>query len=648
MKKRRISRNIGSALAASALIAVVAWVTAAPAPAAPKLKAGVYHEEVKGNAFGFKVDVELTDSAIKSVTVVSHNETPGIASTAIAILPEAIVKNQSIGVDAVAGATLTSGAIRYAVRKAIVDAGGNPADFSKPVPVPGLTRKELTDPNGTDRGPAATPDKWDETWDIVVVGGGYAGLSAAYAAATNGAKTVVIEKMPFIGGNSQINGGQYASWTSKIADKLTKELNLPTETNTAEKHIEDTMTGGDYQSRLDMVKNMVYGAPFFFDLLIDNGLELRPSIIMAGGHYGFRTYATTNSQGDKIIEVQAKMIKNAGVEVQCNSKMVRIYREGNETGRVVGIAVYTPKGIKTIKATKGVVLATGGFSANVAMRSAQLPTLTKDMPTTNHIGATGEGIVYAKEVGADTMQMSNIQLYPFANPNTGVLDLWAVIPFSGPSAGIVYVDYQGKRYVSEGERRDVNARAAQSSGGFPTFTILNQQIVDTGFTTMDDINSGIENERVIKGDTLEDLAKKLNAMKFRSPAGQEGNVNIAPGVLTETIEKHNKYVQDKNDPDFKKVITAKAVQMTTGPYYAVPQWPSVHHTMGGLITTSKLEVLDDFGNVIPGFYAAGEVTGGVHGTNRLGSNADADACANGYIAGYVAATGDVPEFIKGK
>ncbi|MDR1835289.1 MAG: FAD-dependent oxidoreductase, partial [Fusobacteriaceae bacterium] len=554
MKKRCISRNIGSALAASALIAVVAWITAAPAPSsATKMKAGVYHEEVKGNAFGFKVDVELTESGIKSVKVVSHNDTPGIAEAAIAIIPDAIVKNQSIGVDAVAGATLSSAAIRSAVRQAIVDAGGKPADFSKAVPVPGLTRKEITDPEGTDRGPAAVPAKWDETYDVVVVGGGYAGMAASYAAQVKGAKTVLIEKMPFVGGNSQINGGVWAAYTSDLAEKLQKQYNLVPDT--AEKHIEDTMKGGDMKSTLSLVKNMVYGSPFYLNLMLKNGLKVRESLTRPGGHYGYRTYTLEHEQGFDVMEVQKKLNKEVGVTTKLNTKVVRIYRDNGGKGKVVGVATYSPEGVKTIKAEKYVILATGGFSANLEFRTKYVPELTKAYPTTNMLSQTGEGILYAQEVGAEIMQMDYIQLYPFANPNNGVLDVWAVIPFSGPSTGVVYVDYKGERYVNEGERRDVNAQAMINSGGFPCFCILDQEIIDKGgFTSQATINSGIENERVFKADTLEDLAKEIAKRSYRSPSGQAGTVNIAPGKLTETIEKHNGYVTAKKDPDFNKVI----------------------------------------------------------------------------------------------
>ena len=609
------------------------------------MKAGTYSEDVKGNALGLKVDVELSANRIEKITVVSHNETPGILQAAIDTLIPAIINQQSTGVDAVVGASLSSGGILRAVESAITKAGGNPKDYQVPGAPHFLSRDAIVNPEGTPRGPEDIPRSWNETYDVIVVGAGYAGASAAYAAQTNGAKTTLIEKMPFIGGNSQINGGVWAAWTSKRAAELQQLRGVTPDT--AEKHIEDTMVGGDFMSRMDMVKNMVYGSPFYLNLMLDNGLIVRDSLTMPGGHYGFRTYTLQHEQGMDITEVQKKLLKESNVTVQLNTKLVRIYRE--DKGKVVGIAVYSPQGIKTIKAEKAVILTTGGFSANVPMRSAQVPSLTEAMPTTNQLSQTGEGILYAQEVGAQTMQMSYIQLYPFADPNTGVLDVWAVVPFSGPSSGVVYVNYKGERYVNEGERRDVNAKAAMDSGGFPAFCIFDQEIVDKGgFTSNATLENGILNGRVFKADNLEDLAKLIEGGSYRSPSGVAGNVKIAPGTLTATINKHNGYIKAKSDPDFRKVIRESHLTIEKPPYFAIPQWPSVHHTMGGLITSNKLEVLDLYGKPIPGFFAAGEVTGGVHGTNRLGSNAGPDACVNGYIAGYYAAKGDVPDFIKGK
>jgi len=271
-----------------------------------------------------------------------------------------------------------------------------------------------------------------------------------------------------------------------------------------------------------------------------------------------------------------------------------------------------------------------------------VPALTADLPTTNHVGATGEGLIMAQEVGANTMQMSYIQLYPFANPNNGVLDATAVIPFSGPSSGIVYVDVNGKRYVNEGERRDVCSRAAQESGGFPTFSIFGQDIVDKGgFISQPQLEAGMKAERIFKADTIEELVEMINAHKYK-----DGTISMTAEALTETLNIHNGYIDAGVDPDFgKKIDKGVMIKTEKGPYYAIPQWPSVHHTMGGLTITEKTEVQDIWGKVIPGLYAAGEVTGGVHGTNRLGSNAIPDAMVHGYIAAEVITTGKVPDFV---
>lgn len=313
--------------------------------------------------------------------------------------------------------------------------------------------------------PAGTvPAKWDMSYDVVVVGGGFAGLAATHSAADSGAKTLLIDKMPFVGGNSQINGGVYAAYTSQLAADFQKQFDLVPDT--AEKHIEDTIKGGDYMSHEALVKNLVYGAPFYLDLLLDNGLEVRESLTRPGGHYGYRTYTTINGVGRDIVRVQKKLVDESGATVMTDTEMVHIFRDGTE-GRVLGIQVKTDDGTKNIEAKKGVILTTGGFGGNVAMRTLHVPSLTKDIPTTNHVGATGEGIKMAQEVGANTVHMAYIQLYPFANPNNGVLDSYAVIPFSGPSSGVVYVDAHGKRYVNEGERRDVCSKAARIPAASP-------------------------------------------------------------------------------------------------------------------------------------------------------------------------------------
>ena len=597
------------------------------------MKAGTYTETVKGMFDGLVVEVTLSDSAIENVAIKEHNETsPGYP--ALEKLPGMIVEAQSIAVDGISGATMTSNGVKAAVEAALTEAGADLADFSKAPEA----EEDLAPDYYPVMGSFEVPETWDESYDVVVVGGGFAGLAAAYSAVESGSSTVLVEKLSTTGGNSAINGGQYAAYTSKVAAELQKKFNL--EPDTAEKHIEDTIKGGDNMSVPELVTEMVYGSPYYLDLLLDNGLVIRDTLARPGGHYGYRTYVTENQVGSDITDLQLKMLKNTDAVIELETKMVEIYRTRDEANRVVGIRVATADGYKTIEARKGVILATGGFSSNVDMRQTQVPYLTADLPTTNiKAASTGEGIYLAQAIGANTTQMSNIQRYPWADPNTGVLDSYAVWPFTGPSYGIIYVDYNGNRYVNEGDRRDVCANAAVNSGFISTYALFTEPVV-SAFVKPEELEAGVQSGRVLKGETLEELAEKINAFAIK---GQYPSVTAEN--LKATIDKHNGYIDSGSDPDFGKVMASTMVKMEEGPYYAIPQYPSVHHTMGGLVIDTNTSVKDIYGQVIPGLFAAGEVTGGVHGTNRLGSNADADACAFGYISGYFVSTGELPDFI---
>ena len=612
-------------------LCMVATLFAAPAMAAG-MKPGTYTATAKGMYDGLTVEVTVSEDAIEAIEVVAYQETaPGWP--ALEKVPAAIIEAQSTAVDGVSGATMTSNGIKAAVEDALAQAGADVEAFRKPV-----EEKENPAPDYYPvMGSFEVPQTWDESYDVVVVGGGFAGLAAAYSAVENGASVVLVEKLSTTGGNSAINGGQYAAYTSNVAAELQEKFGL--EPDTAEKHIEDTIAGGDNMSNPALVREMVYGSPFYFNLLLENGLEIRDTLARPGGHYGYRTYVTKNQVGSDITNLQLEMLQKTDAVIELETKMVEIYRTRDEANRVVGIRVATADGYKTIEAKKGVILATGGFSSNVQMRQTQVPYLTEDLPTTNiKAASTGEGIYLAQAIGANTTQMSNIQRYPWADPNTGVLDKYAVWPFTGPSYGVIYVDYNGNRYVNEGDRRDVCANAAVDTGFVSTYAIFTEPIVT--FALPEEIEAGVAEGRILKADTLEELAEKINAFEVK---GQFPSVTAEN--LKATIEKHNSYIDNGEDLDFGKVMAPTMVKIEEGPYYAIPQFPSVHHTMGGLVIDTYTRVIDIYGQVIDGLYAAGEVTGGVHGTNRLGSNADADACAFGYISGYVVSTGELPDFI---
>ncbi len=462
------------------------------------------------------------------------------------------------------------------------------------------------------------PKKWDEQIDVVIVGSGFAGLAAAAEAGKRGAKVVILEKMPTYGGNSIINGGVYAAWDSKL--HLRQKLNLGDDS--PQQHFNDTLKGGDYYNIPALVKNLTEGAADALNWMIEEGgCKLREALTRAGGHSAYRTHTVVEGVGRGFTEPLRKIAEKYGVQIRLQNELTWIWRKDTE-GPVLGVEVKTPKGKKNIKIKKALILASGGFSRDIKMRQAFNPSIVPEYNSTNHPGATGESIRFAQAIGADTLHLAFIQLYPFAEPETGILDNPAVYPFNGVGYGLIYVDKNGKRFVNELERRDVCSMAQIKLGQKPTYSIFNEEMVIKMGGSMEEIQKGMAKGRFIKGETIEELAQKLK---------------IPIQNLVETVKKHNQYLKDGKDPEFNKPITKVMIPLEKGPFYAVAQWPAVHHTMGGLRINEKAQVVDIWGKVIPKFYAAGEVTGGVHGSNRLGSNAIPDCVVHGRIAGINAA-----------
>lgn len=477
-------------------------------------------------------------------------------------------------------------------------------------------------PGSAEAAQRALPKKWDETIEIVVVGSGFAGCAAAAQATTDGAKVVVLEKMPTYGGNSIINGGVYASWDDKFHYR--EKLNLGKDS--VQLHIDDTLKGGDYFSIPALVKVVAEGATDALNWMIDEGgAVIRPTVVRAGGHSAYRTHAA--GSGSVYVNALKRIAEKNGAKFRLGTQVTWIWRkDADPKSPVLGVEIKKGDKVSNIKITKGLILASGGFSRDEKMRAAHYPYLAGEWNCTNHKGATGEIIRYAQAVGADTLQMNFIQLYPYADPDTGILDTPALYPFNGPGNGIVYVTKQGKRFISELARRDhvSFAQIALGPQGKPTYTIFNDEMVEKFGGTRKEVEAGLQHGRLVVADSIAELAKK---------------VGIPADNLVDTIEKHNRYIAEGKDPEFGKPITKAMIPMVKGPFYAVAQWPAIHHTMGGLRINEKAQVVDVFGEVIPKLYAAGEVTGGVHGSNRLGSNALPDCVVFGRTAGKNAAKG---------
>jgi fumarate reductase flavoprotein subunit len=468
------------------------------------------------------------------------------------------------------------------------------------------------------------PAKWDETWDVIVVGSGFAGLAAAAEAAAGGAKTVILEKMPTYGGNSIINGGVYAAWDSDL--HLRQKLGLGEDS--AKQHMEDTLKGGDFYNIPELVTVVATGSPDALNWMMkEGGAKLRNSVTRAGGHTAYRTHTASIMVGREFTEALRKICEKRGVKPILNSPVSWIWRkDADPKSPVLGVEVKRGRRTLNLRARKGVVLASGGFSWDIQMRLAHNPRLVKEFNCTNQKGATGEMIRYAQAIGADTLQMNFIQLYPFAEPETGILDQPAVYPFNGPGYGIIYVTKEGKRFVNELERRDVCAFAQINLGpnAKPTYTIFNEPMITKMGGTKEDVEAGMKKGRFIQANSIPELAKKLGM--------PEQN-------LVDTVNKYNKYIEAGKDPDFNKPITKVMIPLVEGPFYGLAQWPAVHHCMGGVRINAKAQVIDVFNQVIPNLFAAGEVAGGVHGSNRLGSNAIPDCVVFGRVAGTSAAKG---------
>ena len=470
---------------------------------------------------------------------------------------------------------------------------------------------------GTAEGAARKlPTKWDETYDIVVVGSGFAGLAAAAEAAKAGAKVLILEKMPVYGGNSIISSGSYVAWTDKY--NLREKLGLGNDS--PELHIEDTLKGGDYYGDPKLVEIMVKGAPDALNWMIDEGgLKIRQVLSGGGGHSAFRVHISEDSSGAAFCEALKKIGEKYKTTMRLGAKVTWIWRADQE-GPVLGVEVEKGKKKQNIAVKKGLVIASGGFGRDIKMRQAYNPSVVPEYNSTNQPGATGEMIRYAQAIGADTIQLNFVQLYPFGEAETGLLDPYQAYA-TRVGFGPIYVNKLGKRYVSELERRDVCARAQMKMGLKPTYVIMNyKQMVKVGGEK--DLETGVAKGRFIKGDTIEELGRKLN---------------IPVPDLVETVNNYNRNMKEGKDPEFNKRINKDMLPLDEGPFFALTAWPAVHFCCGGLRIDVSARVIDIWDKPIPRLFACGEVAGGVMGSNRLNGNAYPSCTVFGRVAGTSAA-----------
>ena len=634
--RKRIAALALAAVMAFGLTACGGGDSSSTAASAGSTASGGVSGEFTGTANGMgeiTVTVTLTDGVITGCEVVGDGETDGIGSVVVEAAPDEIVSANKGAIDVVSGATITSNAINEALAAALTAAGLDAADFA-----------------GDASAETAAEDTTIDT-DIVIVGAGGAGMTAAIAAVEAGKDVVIIESQAMVGGNSvRSTGGMNAAKTpaqdeNEFTESAGVEKTLETAANewadneaitalaatvaeqwaayqanpvgyfdSVELMELDTLIGGHGTNDPALVEALCSNSADAIAWLAEQGIELT-SVSSFGGASVKRIHRPVDAEG-KTISVGSYMIplleakcKEADVAFIMNTTANEILTDAD--GAAVGVVATDNKTGATVTVNAGaVILATGGFGANLDMVVEYKPDLAGFM-TTNAPGAQGQGIDMAVAIGAGTVDMDQIQIHPTVEANTA-----ALITEGLRGDGAILVNAEGNRFTDEVGTRDVVSAAEIAQTGSYSWLIIDQAMVDASSV----IQGYIKNGYTFSGETYEELAEAIG---------------VDPAAFAATMEKWNAAVAAGVDEEFGR--TSFANPLNTAPYYAIKVTAGIHHTMGGLTINPDTQVLAGDGTVINGLYAAGEVTGGVHGGNRLGGNAVADFTVFGRIAGQQAA-----------
>ena len=591
---------------ASLLLAGAMFLTACGGSASSTSAASGVSGSFTGTAKGMgevSVTLTLTDNVITDCTAKGDEETSGIGSVVIEQFPGEVVEGNTINLDSISGATITSNAFVEAAKAALTEAGLNPDDY-------------MAKADKTANGETVSYDA-----DVVVIGAGGAGMTAAMTAADAGQKVVILESQAMVGGNSaRATGGMNAAKTvyqdenefdqaagveKTLATAAEKYADNETITALAKTVSEqwaayqanptgyfdsvelmelDTMVGGKGINNPELVKTLCEGTADAIDWLDENGITLH-NVSSFGGASVKRIHRPVNEEG-KVVSVGAYMIpllqencEKRGIDIVLNTTVDTILTDAN--GAAVGVSGTDKDGNTVVVNAKSVILATGGFGANLDMVTQYKPELAGFM-TTNAAGAQGQGIEMATAIGAGTVDMDQIQIHPTVEANTA-----ALITEGLRGDGAILVNANGERFIDEVGTRDVVSAAEIAQPGSYSWLIVDQAMADASSVIQGYIKKGYTKT----GATYEELAKELD---------------VDPAAFANTMETWNGYVEAKNDPDFGR--TSFANPLNNGPYYAIKVTAGVHHTMGG-----------------------------VHGANRLGGTAVADFVVFGRIAGESAA-----------
>lgn len=639
------------------------------------------------------VDVYLDGLHIEDIKVTSHKETPGIGGelkdkngkvitiggeSPITLIPRLMVENQSINVDTVTGATVTSYGIAHAVVDAMVKAGIRVDATTAPTEIVDEEHKNnvdyvLSEEEEKLYAPylerAHIDDKeYVNDTDVIIIGGGGAGLSAALRVLEKNTKVVLIEKNGEVGGDTLVCGAIFNAPDRELQKKLDmtdakfeviNKAILSTPKEEEEKKIQDkvyeelgdfnlnnekgvfdsktwfmyqTWLGGDRVGNLNLIKILADNSYTILNKLKSYGMEFYDYVSQGAGSLWERTHTSKMQMGTGLISTLLNAIEkyknNINIYTHLEAKeLIYNYDSENDIYEVTGVKCVDKHGKEiTINSKYGVIIATGGFSANKEMvenYNVRWQDLSNVGTTNRFTCSQGDGINMALSVNADLTDMKEIQLLYLGNTKNSQLSHYPKRDVNATDQ-IIFIDEYGRRFTNEGGRRDEISRSIlrlkrnyfyilESGDGKDYVDIYGKDFSSADGFSLDSL---IRDEYIIVADTLEELATKLN-MDY--------------DTLKETIDTFNDCVDGVREDEYGR--TLYSTKLTKGPYIATPRVVSVHHTMGGIKINENAEVIDKNGNVIKGLFAAGEVTGGIHGANRLGGNAVTDICVFGNIAG---------------
>lgn len=546
---------------------------------------GSFQGKAKGHNGDVVIDVDIENSKIKNVSLKESVETEDVGAIAINKLIEK-VNSSDFNLDIVTGATYSSEAFISAFADALKKAGLNYKNYLK-----------------KDVQIAKRDEKKEMNVDVVVVGSGGAGLISAIKAKENGKKVVVLEKLPIIGGNTLISGAEYAAPQNWLQDKE----NIKDSVELFEKDVEKA--GGNKELIKVLATNALDGAKWLRD---DVGVEWMDHLMFFGGHSVKRSLIPKGQSGKELINKLSDKCSKLGIDILTETNCYELIFEDN---KVKGVKANIKTGQLTVNA-KSVILATGGFGANKKMLYENDKEIDDKILSTNQPGSTGDGIIMAQKIGADVVDMDKIQLYPICDVQTGKLLYTADTRLT---SGAILVNKQGNRFVEELDTRRKISMAIKEQQDSIAYQIWDEDSMQKSKVLQDhkiEYDNLIENKKMIKANSIEEIADFFDLDKEN---------------LKKTIEKFNKDSENGKDTLFN--LRRLGFKIEKAPFYCLKAVPAVHHTMGGLKINKEAKVLNTKAQEIDGLFAAGEVTGGIHGNNRLGSVSIADITVFGIIAG---------------